>query len=350
MSVRDAAERHPRRERGDLPTDRSFARVARSRRTHATPISVDRPRLPVSRSATAPRRSVRPLVVCLAVLGLASIHSIATVPVNASGDPALASATIGALAAATPVRQGAVAGIVSGPEPAAEAPEATAPSGEGEPDNDGVGRIPGGDPLPPCTHDDLPATHAGLDDWATTLVDTAHALPDGYKPPDLVLTSTAGIEGWGLIRSFVIDDLRALTEAARAAGNPVALQSAYRSRDRQTEVYAGWVASSGESGARRFSARPGHSEHQLGTALDLRAAAGGAPWSGAFGSTAAGRWLSRHAHEFGFLQTYPQGAEAISCYGAEAWHIRYVGRELAAQVHASGLPLRAWLWEHAASR
>jgi D-alanyl-D-alanine carboxypeptidase len=212
----------------------------------------------------------------------------------------------------------------------------------------GLGRVPGAEPLPACTHDDLPALNAGYADWAITLVDTAHALPAGYRPPDLVLASGAGIEGWGLVRAFVIDDLRALTAAARAAGNPIALQSAYRSRDRQADVYAGWVRSSGESGARRFSARPGHSEHQLGTALDLRAAAGGAPWSGAFGSTAAGRWLSRHAHEYGFLQTYPQGAEAISCYGAEAWHIRYVGRDIAARVHASGLPLRAWLWEHAA--
>jgi D-alanyl-D-alanine carboxypeptidase len=201
-------------------------------------------------------------------------------------------------------------------------------------------------PLPACVHDDLPAPHAGLDDWATTLVDTAHALPGGYRPPDLVPVARAGIGGWGLVRSVVIDDLRALARDAARAGNPLAVQSAFRSRSRQAEVFAGWVASSGEAAARRFSARPGHSEHQLGTSLDLRAAAGGAPWGGAFGTTAAGRWLAGHAAAYGFVLSYPAGAEDVTCYGAEAWHVRYVGRAIAAEVAASGVPLRAWLWSH----
>ena len=140
-----------------------------------------------------------------------------------------------------------------------------------------------------------------------------------------------------------------LSARAADAGNPVAVQSAYRSRERQADVFAGWVASSGEREARRFSARPGHSEHQLGTALDLRAAAGGAPWSGQFGDTQAGRWLASHAQEFGFVLSYPQGAEDRTCYGGEAWHIRYVGRELAAEVASSGLTLREFLWRRDAS-
>ena len=200
---------------------------------------------------------------------------------------------------------------------------------------------------PTCTFDDLPAPRSGLGDWATTLVDTAYVLPDGYRPADLVPVGRSGIGGSGLVRSLVIDDLRALADAARAAGNPLAVQSAYRSRARQADVFADWVARSGEAQARRFSARPGHSEHQLGTALDLRAAAGGAPWSGSFGSTRAGRWLREHATEYGFVLSYPAGAEDVTCYGAEAWHVRYVGREIAAEVAESGLPLRAWLGQRA---
>jgi D-alanyl-D-alanine carboxypeptidase len=199
---------------------------------------------------------------------------------------------------------------------------------------------------PPCTFADTPAPRSRYADWATTLVDTAFALPDDYVPPDLVPVGRAGIPGGGYVRSLVIDDLRALADAARDAGNPFAVQSAYRSRSRQAEVFAGWVASSGEADARRLSARPGQSEHQLGTVLDLRSATGGAPWSGHFETTVAGRWLARHAAEFGFVLSYPAGAEATTCYGAEAWHVRYVGRTIAAEVVASGLPLRAWLWQH----
>jgi zinc D-Ala-D-Ala carboxypeptidase len=198
--------------------------------------------------------------------------------------------------------------------------------------------------VPACTFADAAAPRAGYASWATTLVDTAFALPDGYVPPDLVPVGRAGIPGGGYVRSLVIDDLRALADGARDAGNPLEVQSAYRSRTRQAEVFAGWVSSSGETAARRFSARPGHSEHELGTALDLRAAAGAAPWSGSFASTAAGRWLAKHATEYGFVLSYPAGAESRTCYGAEAWHVRYVGRPIAAEVAASGLTLREWLW------
>ena len=109
-------------------------------------------------------------------------------------------------------------------------------------------------------------------------------------------------------------------------------------------MFDGWVDSSGESVARRSSARPGHSEHQLGLAVDFAAAHGSAPWNQAFGDTGHGHWLAAHAAEFGFVMSYPKDAEAVTCYAYEPWHFRWVGREVAQQVVASGLPLRAWLW------
>ena len=62
------------------------------------------------------------------------------------------------------------------------------------------------------------------------------------------------------------------------------------------------------------------------------------------------RWLAaeRLAASAG-IQSYPPGAETQTCYGAEAWHYRYVGRDVAAEVHASGMTLRAWLWLHASA-
>ena len=84
---------------------------------------------------------------------------------------------------------------------------------------------------------------------------------------------------------------------------------------------------------------------QLGVALDLMSAATReAPWAGDFGSTAAGRWLARHAWEFGWLMSYPEGQTKRTCYGFEPWHFRYVGRAAAARVHAAQVPLRVWLW------
>jgi D-alanyl-D-alanine carboxypeptidase len=147
-----------------------------------------------------------------------------------------------------------------------------------------------------------------------------------------------------MVRDLVIDDLRAMADAADQAGVPFTVQSAYRGFARQGVVFDGWVARSGEAAALRSSARSGHSEHQLGTALDLRAKGGPEPWAESFATTPTGRWLHDNAWRFGFVVSYPEGAEDVTCYVGEAWHVRYVGHEEAAAVEASDLALRQWLW------
>jgi D-alanyl-D-alanine carboxypeptidase len=198
--------------------------------------------------------------------------------------------------------------------------------------------------LPACRYADEPATYTAYDDWQRTIVDTTSRLPKGYVPPDLVPVSRAGLSGGGSIRRIAIANLRALVKAGRKAGVRLAVESAYRSEARQRTTFAGWVRTSGEAQARRFSARSGHSEHQLGTAIDFKAAGDGTPWTQAFARSRHARWLTANAWRFGWIQSYPRGAETQTCYGAEAWHYRYLGRDVAAKVHASGLTLRGWLW------
>ena len=199
-------------------------------------------------------------------------------------------------------------------------------------------------PLPVCRYAAEPAAHAAYDDWRRTIVDTTSRLPNGYVPPDLVPVSRAGLSGGGSIRRIAIADLKALVKAGRKAAVRLAVESAYRSDAQQQRTFAEWVRTSGEPEARRFSARAGHSEHQLGTAIDFKAAGGGSPWTQAFARSRHARWLAANAWRFGWIQSYPPGAETQTCYGAEAWHYRYVGRDVAAEVHASGMTLRAWLW------
>jgi D-alanyl-D-alanine carboxypeptidase len=198
--------------------------------------------------------------------------------------------------------------------------------------------------LPACRYDDIVTTPRGYDDWATTLVDTILRLPKRYVPPDLVPVSQAGIAGRGKVRAIVIDDLRAMTEAAASAGNAIGVESAYRSYDDQVATFNHWVAASGYAAALAFSARPGHSEHQLGLAIDFRSDPGGSPFTGSWGQTPAGRWMRLHAWEYGFIRSYPPKEQAVTCYASEAWHYRYVGRDLAAAIHGSGLTTREYLW------
>ena len=99
------------------------------------------------------------------------------------------------------------------------------------------------------------------------------------------------------------------------------------------------------------SARAGHSEHQLGTTLDLRSYGGSAPWNYKdWGTTKAGAWLKANAWKYGFVMTYPKGKTSVTCYQYEPWHYRYVGRDTARKVRASGLTLREYLWKQQTAR
>jgi D-alanyl-D-alanine carboxypeptidase len=197
---------------------------------------------------------------------------------------------------------------------------------------------------PGCEYSDEPAPAQEVDRWAETLVDTRFGLAEDYVPPDLVTLSETGILGRGQVRQVLLDDLRSLIRAAEVDGVSVAITSAYRSYSRQAEVFGEWSAVAGEIEARRYSARPGHSEHQLGTAVDFMVPGQPDPWAHDFADSALGIWLATHAADFGFVMSYPDGSEGVTCYAFEPWHFRYVGRTAARAIADSGLTLREWLW------
>ncbi len=199
--------------------------------------------------------------------------------------------------------------------------------------------------LPECRYDDLETRYRDLSQWRVTLLDTLYKLPESYAPQDLVSVEEAGLDSQHQVRAFVIDDLRALLRAAEDAGHPLAVQSAYRSYTYQIGTFNYWVQQRGREEALKISARAGHSEHQLGTALDFRSADGPAAWDlEDWAQTPAGAWLEENAPRYGFVMSYPQGEEETVCYTYEPWHYRYVGREVAKAVRESGLTLREWLW------
>jgi hypothetical protein len=112
--------------------------------------------------------------------------------------------------------------------------------------------------------------------------------------------------------------LAELMAAARAAGHILKIASAFRSYRDQARVFK----TTKEIGR---AARPGHSEHQLGTAIDLR-----------LPTTAAIEWLAENAAGFGFALSYPHGKQRVTGYRPEPWHVRYVGKELAELIHRNG--------------
>ncbi|MBO0984118.1 D-alanyl-D-alanine carboxypeptidase family protein, partial [Rathayibacter sp. SD072] len=98
--------------------------------------------------------------------------------------------------------------------------------------------------------------------------------PVDYIPADLVYPDVRYVNRQPM-RQATADALVALVAAASAeAGLALAVQSAYRSYETQVGVYAGWVSTRGQAGADATSARPGHSEHQTGWAVDVVGASG----------------------------------------------------------------------------
>jgi zinc D-Ala-D-Ala carboxypeptidase len=183
-------------------------------------------------------------------------------------------------------------------------------------------------------------------DVALTVLDRSYALPSAYAPTDLVPASSAGLAGSSgtkLVRSVIVDDLAAMGAAWREAGLSVIVESAYRSYANQAATFDSWESRLGYDGALLRSARPGHSEHQLGTAIDVTSPG----WVGRFGDWAIespeGAWMAANAWRHGFVMSYPAGSQAQTCFSYEPWHYRWIGREAAAAHRSSGLDLRQFL-------
>ena len=195
-----------------------------------------------------------------------------------------------------------------------------------------------------CADRDL-ATPAA-EDLVLAILDRSYGLSAADTPDDLVPASAAGFagpSGTHLVREVLVDDLAAMRSALEAAGLTIQIDSAHRSYEEQAATFSAWVARLGSEGAALRTARPGHSEHHLGTAIDVTSPG----WSGRFGDwaveSAEGAWMAEHAWEYGFVMSYPAGAELESCYGYEPWHYRWIGRSEAAAHRESGLTLRPFL-------
>lgn len=198
---------------------------------------------------------------------------------------------------------------------------------------------------PACTIGNDPAQDARPGDWASTLLDPQFRLPAGYQPPNLALVADAGFKKSAgmVIRSILIEDLASLRQAAVDAGNPIDVVAAYRSYDQQASLFKRRKQDLGLIEAERKTARAGHSEHQLGTALDFKTL-GKSDVDAGWDSTPAGKWMLEHAWTFGFIQSYPKGKSDVACYGYEPWHYRYFGQDVAAAIHQSALTVREYLW------
>lgn len=160
-----------------------------------------------------------------------------------------------------------------------------------------------------------------------------NGLEGTYEPENLVALDpiqTSNPARQILISQNILEPLNALLKAGLESGHVLLVNSAYRSYQQQEGVFENPfnITETGLS----LAARPGYSEHQLGTTVDVSA-----PLFSASQLQAGYRWMEANAHKFGFIHTYPQGSEEITGFTYEPWHMRYVSNEVAQKIYESGV-------------
>ena len=185
------------------------------------------------------------------------------------------------------------------------------------------------DPAPPFDRTAHSTTDPGSI-WV--IVNKSHPVaPSAFRPEiDLV-------RGYQVARAAA-GPLGRLLDAGDVRGLGLKIASAFRSYGYQLSVHAATAAARGDAEADLVSARAGYSEHQTGLAVDLitpdRPAC---DFEACFARTPAGGWLARTAWRFGFVVRYQAATTAVTGYAPEPWHLRYVGRELARELHRTGV-------------
>ncbi len=202
-----------------------------------------------------------------------------------------------------------------------------------------VGSLPASSVVAPIRAAEQPSITEADSIWV--LVNKGRPLsPISYAPKHLKspqFIGGSGVAGSQRLEKVAAEALVQLALAMKASkSGTLTLNSGYRSYRSQVAVHAKDVALLGLKLGERLAARPGFSEHQTGLAADVSAVGQGCVIRECFGKTKAGRWIRSHAWQFGFIVRYPKSETQKTGYQYEPWHLRFVGLDLATEMHLQG--------------
>lgn len=188
---------------------------------------------------------------------------------------------------------------------------------------------------------------ANLELDTLVLVNKQIALPSDYQPSDLVTANIDFVDSATgerkMLRKEAARAIESLMKDAKASGVELKGTSAFRTYAYQVQLFNAYVARDGKDKAMKYSAPPGHSEHQTGLAIDISSASVGYQLTQEFEQTTEGKWLADNAHKYGFIIRYQRAYETETGYMYEPWHLRYIGVDHATNVHKTNVPFERYL-------
>lgn len=179
------------------------------------------------------------------------------------------------------------------------------------------------------------------------LVNKENRLPDDWEEILETVTVKNSLGDDVEVEKEAYEAYLKLKDALLEEGVRVDLDSARRSVESQQRIWDSFMEKYGETYTKRTVAVPGYSEHHTGLALDLYLNIDG---KDVYHNEDMIRypeiWAKIHAKlaEYGFVLRYLEGKEAITGYGYEQWHIRYVGSvAVAKEIAQKGITLEEYL-------
>lgn len=172
------------------------------------------------------------------------------------------------------------------------------------------------------------------------LVNKNNQLQQNFIPSNLESISLKYSNSDKYLKKEAKQAFEKLSEEAKKLGYTIIAVSAYRDYNYQNELFNYYVKEKGINYALNCSAKPGHSEHQTGLAVDVE---GSNKSYDNFEESKEFNWMKNNAHKYGFILRYPKGKEHITGFKYEPWHYRYVGINVATYLYQNNLTLEEYL-------
>lgn len=164
-----------------------------------------------------------------------------------------------------------------------------------------------------------------------------------YEPSDLVEMDdkySNNYYGVNKLRSEAYDHFKEMVDAANKEGIEFVADTSYRSFEDQETIYNNYAYDHTKEETSKYAARPGYSEHELGTAIDVSNV-----WYIEEGDDEY-KWIEKNSWKYGFILRYKKGKEEITKYAPEDWHIRYVGVKTATLIHNKGITFDEYWYKY----